>query len=136
MTIAITPGETWEYITKADRELPKEEQTVWVLRALDGSESRRLNNSLVSSDRDMKKLSFTLADYQEEALKCGLIGAVNFKDSAGNIIEFETVKVGTLRGSTRQASAAFLALVPAGVQVELAEQIINNTQLEPADVKN
>ena len=132
--MSITPGETWEYITEADRKKPVERQTVWKLRGLSGTDMRQLNNSLLGSDRSMQRINFTLGDYQGNALKLGLVGVSNFKDSAGNLTEYETVKVGTFNGATLQPSDAFFDLVSAGDQVEIAEPIINNPQLNEDDL--
>lgn len=136
MTIAITAGDTWQYITLADRELPEEQQTVWTLRVLDGTERQHLKKGVVTSDSKAEEFSYSMGPYVHRCMQFGLAGVENFPDGNGALVKFATHEVGTPGGKKRRPTDEFIGRIPDGVQVELAEAIDNNTRLDAGDVKN
>jgi hypothetical protein len=81
MPVALTPNETWPYVLEAERKKPKEDQTVFQLKAKSGALRAHIKNIRFS-------IGFGSAD-NETLLHC-LGGWENFKDSSGNPIKFKT----------------------------------------------
>lgn len=141
MTIAITPGETWEYITEADEKLPEEDQTVYELRHLTSKQQRAVDNVFAvqragKGRRAPKEVAFKTGDYLDRALRAGLHNVRNLQDSEGVEVPYESkpTKVGI--NGQQEVTDEFLARIPPGVRAELAGVILGSEELEVDEVKN
>lgn len=88
MAIAINPTQTFDYVLRADRELPAEEQTVWKLRGLSHRERAQVEDNLATQGGD-GQLSFRIGSQRLEILKAGLLGFENFLDAEGRPVPFD-----------------------------------------------
>jgi len=84
MPVALDPQERFDFILEAERALPSEQQTVFVLRTLTWGETTTV--------RRMYQQGKTDADAQDFVLRAALLGWSNFRDASGRTIEFELDK--------------------------------------------
>lgn len=137
MTIATAPGETWEYVTKEDRDLPEDKRTVYVLRSLTTQERKKVDNAMLSQGDDMQEgLNLRWGDLTVTALKLGLEDVRNLRDADGQEVPFRFETVGSVNGRRRRVKDEFLDRVPAAVQYEVASAITKGNQLTEDDAKN
>ena len=132
--------EQFEYVLEDERKLPKEEQTIFILRPLTASENRHLQNAMVQKFEGGSGSTLNPGTGQYLALKAGLRGWKNLKhaDDPEVQIEFEIDK-GTRSplGKALQGTPAdemFDHIVPASM--ELANTIIDGNDLTKEDAKN
>lgn len=149
MVIAITPGETWEWIHESDLEREKEDQTVFVCRVLTSRQNAWVENHYAGSTAKRKKkgyreykgderpdVEFRAGDYRRASITAGLVDVQGLKDSKGAEIKFETRRA-TIGGDTLDVpSDSFLDRIPAEVLVDLANAITDGPSLEESDRKN
>ena len=146
MVIAITPGETWEWIHESDKDLPAEQQTVWGCRVLTSRQNAWVENRYAGSSTGKKKgrrqqedrpdVEFRAGDYRRAAIIAGLEFVRNFTDADGVEIPMETRRL-TIGGETLEVPTdKFLDRVPAEVLVDLAGAITEGPGLRETDRKN
>ena len=145
MVIAVTPGETWEWIHESDRDLPAEKQTVFVLRVLTDKEQRECSNRSISSDdargkRRRRKAggqSFRAGDYQHMLISLALVDVRNLRSKDGSVIPFEYDEIpGFPDGPRRRVKDSFLDKLPHEVKVDLASEISDGNAVDEEDLKN
>lgn len=124
MVIAIDPKEEFDYVLKADRELPEEQQTVFKLRPLSHTQRTKLQDMEYRWERGTDVISMPQGSMSHQILQCGLAGWTNLRDAEGNEIEFRTGKVVNVLGKNVSpvADACLDRLHPADLQ-ELAQAI-------------
>lgn len=125
MAIAIDLGEERPYVLKADRKLPEDDpnRTVWMLGALDPHERAKIQDNLMAME-DGDSIRITSGSAELKILKLGLRGCENFRDAAGNVIDFDFVKVGSAKkGIRKQPTDEFIARIHPAHRKELAEAI-------------
>lgn len=93
MARAIDPRSTFEYVLKADRELPADspDRTVWILRRLTAADEAWLQDQ-IRADAGTMELRITSGTIALETLRRGLVGASNFRDPAGDEVPAVTEK--------------------------------------------
>jgi hypothetical protein len=127
---AIDPGETIRYIPKCDRELPTEEQVIFLYRPLTAKEAADIQDRLTETTLGGKAES-TMRIYsgsqQLKALQSGMKGWENFKDKKGKAIEWRDNN-GTPRNENFDR-------IPADVRQELAQVIIEGGEVSEKDAK-
>lgn len=89
MAIAVNPKQPFDYVLKADRELPPDEQTTFHLRPLSHTERVQLDNMRYQMDGKTNQVGSPQGNIADKALKCGLQGWVNLRDSNGEQVPFE-----------------------------------------------
>lgn len=92
MPIALDPKSTFPYVLKDDRELPKEQQTVFQLRGLTVSEEATVTDSMILAHGGVEELSVRAGTHQLTVLRYGLKGWSNFKNADGADVAFEVEK--------------------------------------------
>lgn len=136
MAIALTPEKRFDYVLKADRELPPEQQTIWHLRALTVNERDKIVGQLTHAAKFGKE-GFVAA--KADAIRCGLDGWTNFADANGNQAQFEgAAPKGPALWIRRQVviTEGCLELIPYEYWDELADAIIECQHTQEADRKN
>ncbi len=138
MVIAITPGETWDFIIESERELPAEEQTTWILRALGYTENNRIqDNALKQELGDDGGVQLRAGSYMDKVIRAGLVGWKNFKDADGILVEFETEISGSERRKKRkEPTIDTLDRIPPEVLTDLANAIVRHNVLDASAEKN
>ena len=118
---AVDPNSTRDYIPLCDRDLPKDQQTVFELKTLTPREDRLIENSIAIRDGQM---AINLGDQYALALSMGLVGVRNFTDAKGKDvkIEHESEKI---HGFVRPLKESFLAKIPKEIRLEIAREIID-----------
>lgn len=124
MPVARSTAETFDYVTLADRELPKEQQTVFHLRRL-------------PTNVHVQLMDLTTAAHV--ALRAGLAGWTNFRDENGEEIPFKIdPRPEALYGLPLKATASLATinrLAPADA-MEIATTVLKGNELTKTDVKN
>lgn len=117
---------SFDYVLKRDRELPKEQQTTWHLRALTESEwARVLDLVYVGTGEEPAGV----ATVSIETLRRGLVGATNLLGPDGKPLPVaEMIAAG---GVTDEV----LSRIPWSARLELATQIEAGTRVSEADVE-
>lgn len=129
MAVVVTEKE-FEYVVEADRELPAEEQTVWILKVLTWSEHRQLERSewKPPTRRGAQAVMVTdPKDIQGRALNLGLLGWRNLRNRKREQVEYFR-EGGKLPGDLLDAIAPYAA--------ELANAIADRAIQTPEDAKN
>lgn len=128
MSIALDPLEQREYVTKADRELPEDEQTQWILQPLSARDRMQLDDQYIaasaetdSSDQTRTKYSMRLHGRNYAALQKGLKGWKNFKDASGKPVNANFLGSG---GSSKLSDTS-LSRIPDADRAELAGVILD-----------
>ncbi len=129
------PESTFEYICRADRALPLEEQTIAVLGYLTASQQELLDDSLGFTQDE--KFVFTGGKQNTLALHLGLRDLKNFRDESGNEIRLERDETKKyLPGKVRPIKDEFLDRIPKDVRNEYALAIKQGGELTEAELKN
>lgn len=140
MTIAIDPNALIDYVSKADRQLPEDEQTVWQLRPLTLTARAKVQNMLSSltADRQIQNLGYNpkTGDVRLQALEYSLAGCRNFRDSSGTEIEFFSTNKNVLGANIAAPHPKFLERIPADVAEELMDVAMGEQSLTPEEAKN
>lgn len=137
MPVARNKLETVRYVTIADRALPPERQSVFLLRPLSNKTRAQIQN-LVQLHND-GKTSPLLGSMRRAALKAGLIGWENFADAGGTPVPFATEKGPRLFLGVEVVNAPTdetLEWLSPEDEGELANAIINHSTLDEDDAKN
>lgn len=127
MPVARSTKEVFDFVTLADRELPKEKQTTFILRRL----STQLMLRAQSFDDYGKTVEFTL--------RCGVAGWENFCDADGTPVKAvhekgEQLVYGVVVRDPLTVES--LNRLPADLVVEIAKAIVTGNVLTEADSKN
>ena len=138
--IILNTDETRDYVLLQERNLPPEEQTRWKLRALGSIQRAAIEDSVASftaqggSDAEIR---ITRGKQALHAVRLGLAGVENLRDSKGNEVVMETNTVGNSRGNARkEPSDTFLNKLPYDVITELARAITETSYMTEDEAKN
>ena len=130
----VSPQDTFEYVCKKDRDLPKEEQTVFVLAYLDLDQE---------ADLDDKLGAVTDAGYQVNigsttllALHYGLREVRNLDVKGAPVVLERDQAKKQLRGGVRPWKHAGLSKIPKSARTELSEVIRAGGELSEDERKN
>jgi len=114
-------GETKEFISSYDKEEPK---TKWILGPLDSEIF-----DLLGEDKNPLRL-------MSDAVRFGLKGFENFKDSAGKEIKFDQVSRAVGAYNYKVVSDSIMKLLPPQVKTELGTEILKMSKLNEDEIKN
>jgi len=100
MVKPISPNAEYRYILECDRNLPAEEQTVFILRPLTYAEYTQIEDNVIESTSEVRRgyrkkggdefKMKILSGSQEKRILCSGIKRIeNFKDENGNEIEWD-----------------------------------------------
>jgi hypothetical protein len=146
MAIAFDVKETREYILEADRKLPPEQQTIFILGTLDSSLAGHINDASIDFQMNDKgpdreaNIQWRRAFRQLQLVRFGLKGWSNLFDRQGKEIRFDpkdhtksyaVSNVGNREGLTDRA----LDLIKPYIR-ELAKQINEANWLDEEEEKN
>lgn len=126
------PEKTCQYVLQCDRELKKEEQTVFHYRPADlDAQYEMLDNNLVMEKRtdgtQVTKMSFDKSKEASVLLKC-IVQIDNLKDQDGETLLWT-------KGNT-EANKSVLSAIPGEFRLELLQIIRTGNELEAEEVKN
>lgn len=143
MVIAITPGETWDYIIEDERELESDEQTVFVLRTLTNAQHKHVSRPFAFQTQKVGRkqrqaqdteVGFDTGEYLDRAIKAGLDDVRNFRGRDG--VEIPFAASAPRNGKRAQVTEEFLDRIPNGIRTEIAGAILDGEKLEVDEVKN
>ena len=133
MVLALDPIETLDYICLADRDLPKEEQTVFSIKPLSAKEKMTLDSRYMGASASNKQgqdvethFSMDLHRRSYDALTMGLKGWRNFKGADGESVPFVVAD----KKGARIISDATISRIPETVRAELSEAILDGFSAE------
>lgn len=132
MPVARSTTETFDYVTLADRELPKDQQTTFHLR--------RMSTSMMMRMRDLRDgTEAQIGRWLVIALRAGIAGWTNFVTPAGDQVPFtKDAKPVTLFGITlaNSASEASVDALTTEDAQEIGAAIMRGNELAPDDLGN
>jgi hypothetical protein len=114
-------GETQDYISQYDKEEPK---TIWKLGVLDSE----IFDLLGEEKNPLRIMS--------EAIRFGLKGFENFKDSNGNVVKFDTVSRAVGSYNYKVVANNIMKIIPPQVKTELGSEILKMSKLNEDEIKN
>ena len=125
MAIWETPNRTWTYVFERERDLPDDQQTRWILGALDAQAEAAVADAGNQWGRAML-----------DTLRCGLRGVENLRDQDGSPVEMRTESV-NLFGKRRQVpTLAWLSGLSMDDKSELSAAILEGNQVTEGEAKN
>lgn len=129
--IALSPKKQWDYVCEMDKALPKEQQTVWVLKALTPEQEAIADDNLGA----MKDGNYQvrLGTQALLVLSMGLADVRNFPDETGNET---TITYGEPSDGVEMLSAEFLGAIPKDVRAEIAAEILGASKPSEDELKN
>ena len=145
MVVAVTPGQTWDWIHPSDRDKPEDEQTIFTFRTLTSAQHRRISNKAAASPHLSKEdkasgeigiTEFRTGDYQYFLIKEGLENVTNLRGEDGNPIPYECMEFGTKDGRVKRVTDKFLDRIPNEVLLDAASEIDKGNSFEEEDRKN
>jgi len=119
MPIALIPKQAWNYILEREQKLPKDQQTIFKVRALTGAERVIYKDQAINTG---------LYSGMASTLIFGLLGWENFKDKDGKVPEFKKSE----DGNCDLSNLDYLD----DDAYEIARAIIQRSQLSETDRKN
>lgn len=130
---ALTPKQKWEYVPLCDRNLPKEEQVVFILKPLI-AEHRAIwqdhSASVVNGQYVVQQGTQNLM-----LLNFGLDSVNNLKDYNDNPVVISRNESRSYYG-VQPLTEEFLAAIPYDIQIEVATEIYHGTTVGETEVKN
>ena len=130
---AITPKEKWEYVPQCDRNLKKEDQTVFILKPLTAHQHALYDDNaaqIVDGKYMVKHGTQNLM-----LINFGLESVVNFKDNDGNPIVVERDESRIYHG-VNPLTDSFISRIPRPIVVELTGEIYSGSIVGEQEVKN
>jgi len=124
MAIAVDPHRSVRYVLKEDRELPEDQQTVFLLRALSARELAQVEDgmSVVTPGGDVR---IATGSQSLRTLDLGLTGWENFLTPDGKLVPFD--------GNAKASNWDYLR---PSWRRELSNAILDQTRLTEAERKN
>ncbi len=117
----ISLSETKDIISEYDKNEPK---TIWKVGPLDSEIF-----DLLGEDKNPLRL---MAD----AVRFGLKGFENFKDSNDNVIKFDTVSYAVGPYNYKVVANNIMKIIPPQLKTELGREILKMSKLNEEEVKN
>lgn len=133
---ALTPGSTFDYIDEIDKDLPVDEQTVFICKYLTTAQ-RQILDDAIGYQTD-EGLVLTLGTSNLLAIHLGLAEIRNFHDAQGNPVELKRDKKAAKRlpGVGRPWDLEVIDLIPKDVLDRVAKAIKNGGELDEDEAKN
>lgn len=119
----------FEYVLEDERDLPADDQTVWILRRLTWAEKKSLPRpTTVQTPTGDIRIEFDRQTANERVLNLGLRGWRNLKDGSGGDVAFES-------NPGSGIPYELLALIEPAMN-ELGNAIVDGATIAKADSKN
>ncbi len=136
MAIALDPREPYDYVLQSDRDLPKEEQTVFQLCRLSARDAARLDDEQLRGKQrdDGVEVSVLQAQHRLAVLHAGLKGWSNFKRKDSTEVEFR--EKGKFGDTGRRIQAGSLDMVNPAHAQEIADEILSSASLTEEQAGN
>lgn len=135
--IVVDPGSTRRYVLKAERGLPEEKQSVFLLRPLTLRESSHLEDMAVGiGGSGNSEVTINSGSVRIQALRYGLAGWENVVDGNGNAVEFRSTTKKVKGVEVVQPDDSTIAMIPPACRLELAEEITNGGSLTQEEAGN
>jgi len=132
MAIAVDMKTVIRHVLERDRSLPADQQTTFLLGPMNARERAAMGDKLLARHEggfvELRQETVNLG-----VLRAGLRGWENFKDRAGNVLEFKTVSNGT---GHQVPTEEMLDLIREADRDELVSVITKATELSEDDEKN
>ncbi len=135
---ALNPLKEYPYVLEDDRSLPRSEQTIWWLKHR-GAKSYWDAQDMITrgikvhggwKDQGAFEINIPSGDLQFETLKSGISRVENFKDEAGNEIQYPG------SDASDEKLFEFFSRLRAKHRRELAEAINEGDFLRESEIKN
>ena len=124
MVIAISPDSVFPYVTKADRDLPEEQQTKFLLRQLGHAQRLQVMQIVHQSASGLR-----VSDWRE-ILRAGLAGWENLRKADGTPANFrQDPKQPVLGQNVQPASDVSLDFLDTETLIELAGRVVELSKL-------
>lgn len=126
---AISPKGLIRFVPSVDKKLPKEEQTVFILKPLTVEEEAILDDAqwrVINGKRE-----FSFARKCLAAIHLALVGVENFSDEDGNKFNVEREEFEHETLGIKEIKEEFLAKIPKSVRDEIALAIL--TSMNPTE---
>lgn len=131
---AITPNSSFDYVCKADRDLPKEKQSIWKIKHLSAREEAIIEDAMGEMTKG-GNFAINLGSQALLALNIGLNGVENFPPSKP--IKFKRDESSMVPGTNiRPWRDRDLSSIPKSARAELAKVIIDGPNLTEEESKN
>ncbi len=117
----ISLSETKDIISEYDKNEPK---TIWKVGPLDSEIF-----DLLGEDKNPLRL-------MSDAVRFGLKGFENFKDSNDNVIKFDTVSYAVGPYNYKVVANNIMKIIPPQLKTELGREILKMSKLNEEEVKN
>lgn len=124
MVIAINPKALLRHVCKSDWALPRDQQTVFLIRVLDLTDSGHLKDLLAVEGGPR------IGAYEVAALRLGLAGIENLRSADGAEVRMETEEREVFGRKRPVASDAFLQSLPPDVRQDLLGAITSQRVTE------
>ena len=126
---AINAKKAYDFVTKDDKKLPKEDRTVFKCKFLDPYTAARLGDQIynVSGTGSNRKERLLTGTQQFEILKSCLVGWENMShpDNEGELLEFDKANIEDM-----------IAAIPPRYRAEIADFIRGESELEEGEGKS
>jgi len=134
---AISPKTTFDYVCKCDRDLPKEDQTIWELSHLTAEQEAYLEDRTGALNND-GGYQVSVGSVNLIALHMGLKGVRGFYDENGNKADLvrDERKAKKLPGGLRPWTDKSLSMIHKDERDELADVIRQTGVLDEEELKN
>jgi hypothetical protein len=124
MVKAIDTSKSHEYVTKTDQKLPREDQTIFLVRFLSAQQQFEMRDDMyqVTGIAKGRKEKFMTGTNERKTLNIGLVGWKNLSSESGNDISFDAKDMPKM-----------LDFLPPDVRTELAQHIRGESELEEGE---
>lgn len=135
--LGINPQATHVYIPRCDRDLPKEKQTRFLIRAMTAKTRERLENNMAAANRNGGVDVFMGSAYYN-ICKEGLVGWENFRvpneeSGAEEDVEFKTI-TSPFDKKRQVPTDETMSYIPSDIRKEIAD-VIENERFTPEDLE-
>ena len=146
MVIWTAPGETWDFVCEAERDLPAEEQTIFRLKSLDADAGAHIQNEGIGATTDPKaaegdgvgevEMRMRTGTVLLTTLRLGLDDVLGLRDKAGQPVPMPKESRRIARRARLVPTLKFLDGLPSEVRDEVATEISNRNTFTETDAKN
>lgn len=130
MPIPLSRNSSFDYVLKAERDLPREQQTIFKCKYLTVDEMAEVEDALGSFDSSTNEMRVKVGSQVVKILRLGLVGWLNFKHPDGTEAQFVIATNGKTKGSPTNATLDMLS--PADRR-ELANAITESNRVSETE---